>query len=89
MTKKEAIDTLKLMQAQVEWEYPMDYSVATDMAIAALAEEPTIEERKKGEWERKSFYDSTLICSECGIEGRWDFEYCPYCGADMRGEQDG
>ena len=39
MTKKEAIDTLKLMQAQVEWEYPMDYSVAIDMAIAALTEE--------------------------------------------------
>ena len=45
-------------------------------------------ERMNGEWERKSFYDSTPICSECGIEGRWDFEYCPYCGADMRGEQD-
>ena len=40
MTKKEAIDTLKLMQAQVEWEYPMDYSVAIDMAVAVLAEEP-------------------------------------------------
>jgi hypothetical protein len=42
VTKKEAIDTLKLMQAQVEWEYPMDYSVAIDMAIAALAERPDI-----------------------------------------------
>ena len=40
MTKKEAIDTLKLMQSQVEWEYPMDYAVAIDMAIAALSEEP-------------------------------------------------
>ena len=40
MTKKEAIDTLKLMQAQVEWEYPMDYAVAIDMAIAALGTRP-------------------------------------------------
>jgi hypothetical protein len=40
VTKKEAIDTLKLMQSQVEWEYPMDYAVAIDMAIAALSEEP-------------------------------------------------
>ena len=45
-----------------------------------------VTERENGEWERKSFYDSTPICSECGIEGRWDFEYCPYCGADMKGE---
>ena len=37
MTKKEAIDALKLMQAQIEWDYPMDYSVAIDMAIDALA----------------------------------------------------
>ena len=36
MKNAEAIQTLKLMQAQVEWEYPMDYAAAIDEAIKAL-----------------------------------------------------
>lgn len=36
MTNTEAIQTLKLMQAQVEWDYPMDYAAAIDEAIKAL-----------------------------------------------------
>ena len=36
MTNREAIEIIKLAQAQVEWEYPMDYAAAFDMAISAL-----------------------------------------------------
>lgn len=63
MTKKEAIDTLKLMQAQVEWDYPMDYAVAIDMAIAALAEET----------EQRSFSCSQkndMISRQAAIDGK-------------------
>lgn len=35
MTANEAIETLKLMQTQVEWDYPMDYAAAIDEAIKA------------------------------------------------------
>ena len=28
MTNTEAIETLELMQGQIEWDYPMDYAVA-------------------------------------------------------------
>lgn len=38
MTSKEAIETIKIAIAEVEWEYPMDYSVAFDKAIEALEE---------------------------------------------------
>ena len=40
MTKEECINTLKMAISEVEWEYPMDYAVAFDMAIKAL-EQPT------------------------------------------------
>ena len=36
MDNQEAIETIKLALSQIEWEYPMDYAVAFDMAISAL-----------------------------------------------------
>ena len=60
---------------------------------------PTIEVRKKGKWIRldkdnKFFVPHMLQCSECGNildkhgvnAGRGDANYCPNCGADMRGD---
>jgi Asp-tRNA(Asn)/Glu-tRNA(Gln) amidotransferase A subunit family amidase len=36
MTNQEAIKTIKIAIAEVEWNYPMDYAVAFEMAIEAL-----------------------------------------------------
>lgn len=36
MTSREAIDTIRTAIAQVEWDYPMNYATAFDMAIKAL-----------------------------------------------------
>ena len=36
MTNQEAIDIIKTAIAEVEWEYPMDYAAAFDMAVKAL-----------------------------------------------------
>jgi hypothetical protein len=36
MTNQEAIDIIKTAIAEVEWEYPMDYAAAFDMAVNAL-----------------------------------------------------
>lgn len=36
MTNEEAIETIKTAIAEVEWEYPMNYATAFDMAIEAL-----------------------------------------------------
>ena len=36
MTNKEAIETINIAIAEVEWDYPMDYTVAFEMAIDAL-----------------------------------------------------
>ena len=45
---------------------------------------PSIEpERKKGEWINHKNYDE---CSKCHCFTYVGFNYCPHCGADMRGE---
>lgn len=36
MTASEAIETIKVAIAEVEWDYPMEYAVAFEVAISAL-----------------------------------------------------
>jgi rRNA maturation endonuclease Nob1 len=79
MTNKEAIEVIKLALAQVEWDYPMDYAVAFDMAIKALEQEP-----KTGHWKDIPKYtDIAWECSECGRFTTLKHNYCPMCGAKM------
>lgn len=60
-----------------------------------IEQQPTIEERKKGKWEMKpdpyGFFEEIPVCSECGCttEMRKTYNFCPNCGADMRGEGNG
>lgn len=59
----------------------------------ALAQAPTIEERKTGKWHQRIYQKvEMMVCSECGNEfsydaetGVRDYNFCPNCGADMRG----
>lgn len=45
MTNAEAITALEMMQAQIEWDYPMEYAVAIDMAIEAIKEKEKMSEK--------------------------------------------
>ena len=97
MTREEATFFL----ANMDRRYMEDgMSEALDMAIKALEQlssyEQTInkltdaiskQEPKTGHWIDKHFDIAT--CSECGFKGGnyHVFNYCPNCGADMRGEE--
>ena len=59
MTKEEAIETIRMAIAHIEWEYPMDYAVAFDMAIEALNQPEIIRCKDCKHWERR----------ECGQYG--------------------
>lgn len=63
---------------------------------AALIEQITAEDVqtvRRGRWEKDEKRNSfEKFCSICKHEAYWDtdygqqlFDYCPYCGADMRG----
>ena len=82
-------------------EYDRVHIGAPGMARKLMEDAPTIEpERKKGKWlpDNNSLYEMRFVCSECKTsevvptigftkyEPIWDF--CPNCGADMRGEQE-
>lgn len=82
MTREEAIKALR------DRTNPMMQYEALGMAIEAL-------ERKRGEWvvnyDEDCPYDGIWICSACNyirsIEDISSINYCPNCGADMRGDE--
>lgn len=51
-------------------------------SISEVVNAPTIEERPKGKW----ILDSIgCYCSECKKHVDATTDYCPFCGADMKG----
>ena len=67
--------------------------------VRLLMELPSVQpERKTGHWipqddNKRTAYATTAMyyfpnCSECGHAGSLDMNFCPNCGADMRGEQE-
>ena len=46
MTPQEAIEIIKIAIAEVEWNYPMNYAIAFEMAIEALKKQMPINETK-------------------------------------------
>ena len=78
MTKEEAITVLNMIEAHGSLAIQ-----AKDMAINALKEPRT------GHW--IDHQDGRWIyakCSECGKVQDAKSNFCPYCGADMRGVEE-
>ena len=86
MTREEAIKLIGGMKSDLNDFYDYDDLTALDMAISALSE-------NKGEWTewkgRNGRYLGIPICSNCHtgfpIVAK-DYNFCPNCGADMRGD---
>lgn len=84
MTAKEAIKTIQVAIAEVEWEYPLDYSVAFKTAIEALEKQipkkPVVVDEEyifeKDEWEKD--YE----CPSCGNPYA-DDSFCSCCGQKL------
>ena len=80
MNLKEAIKTLELAKAEVEWNYPMDYAVAIDEAIKAM--EKQIPKKPVSKYK---YRDGENVCPSCETENRcrivmfWE-KFCPDCG---------
>lgn len=85
ISRQAAIDALLGITA-------MRNTIPLDSAIFNIKKLPSAQpERKKGEWIRND--NGTYSCSVCQSwipkEQHNYARYCLYCGADMRGEQDG
>lgn len=92
MTGEEAIEWLIQIKDKYihdgDEQFDAKRKEALGMAIEALKSD-----RPKGEWINRSLnilYPAfeRYTCSVCG-EHSYSYDFCPNCGADMRGEQDG
>ena len=84
--RQDAISALKALEESAPTAQHVSAIFDCEDTIRAL---PSAEpERKKGHWIDTDNYYQRWKCSECGYHTR-DAEpnYCPHCGADMRGDQ--
>lgn len=85
MTKSELIEYVRMCEKNVEnamWR--VDQQAKN---VEKLLKES---ERKKGHWKADGI---AMVCDQCGKklvveQGDADMNYCPHCGADMRGEEE-
>lgn len=78
MTIQEAIEALEVAKAEVEWNYPMNYTVALDIAIKAMNKQIA-----KKPLHTTSFFDEDYDYCPCCKKIIRDFEnlrICSYCG---------
>ena len=97
MTNEKAIMCLEDMKIKVPIpkaaKQARENNEALDVAIKALQSA----EPKRGKWIKTARWGRVYYCDQCrnyldfdGVNaGRGSTNFCPNCGADMRGEQDG
>lgn len=71
MTNEEAIGIIEVAKAECEWNAPIDYYIAFDMAIRALRKQIPRKCVKK---------DGYFVCSICRKLVVYDDAYCCNCG---------
>jgi hypothetical protein len=92
MTPEKTIDTIKIAQAEVEWNYPMDYIEAFDEAVNALEKQIPKNPIFSGDgyWNGELVYD-TWNCPNCDKDYEVDYDkydYCPNCGQRINWENE-
>lgn len=94
MTREEAIKTLRTLWRETNDRW---YEETYNMAIEALERTPSaaVQPVQRGHWQEAK--TRTYGIYECDVCKGWtyipneprDYKFCPRCGADMRGEQNG
>lgn len=85
---------MRLIDADKLIENKFKNDISYNAFCSLVKRQPVVKERKKGKWIKMSDADGIYwACSECGediprTESIDKKNYCPNCGADMRGDND-
>lgn len=86
MTNEEAVKVIKsecYVANLLNLDRTRMINTALDKAVEALEGS-----RLKGEWRTCYSPGSTVRCSNCWKSFRTEWDFCPNCGADMRGDSE-
>ena len=80
MEPEEAIKILEVAKAECEWDAPLEYQAAFELAISALEKQIPM---KTLPYEMGLDGKIEIPCGNCGssLDGIWD--YCPFCGQEI------
>ena len=96
MNEKENLNVDAILQGLVRAKYDAisDYSKeriqnGIKLIIELANYNASAESRKTGKWlQINAGYYDYVKCSQCGETLVWGKNFCPNCGADMRGEEE-
>jgi len=83
----------RILREEATAHYPTAFHVGLYAAARVIDSIPAADVRPvvRGRWIRPTRVPDSMLdeCSVCGFDtGAYTFNFCPNCGADMRGEQD-
>ncbi len=78
MTPKEAVETIKIAIAEVEWNYPINYAAAFEKAIEALEKQIPKKPLNKT-MEYNGDYGECPCCGRC-VSDFYELTRCKTCG---------
>ena len=95
ISRQQAIDGMCELSKQCRFDLGVS-KVEAYNAVEMLRKLPPIQP-KRGKWIKTARWGRVYYCNQCrnyldfdGVNaGRGSTNFCPNCGADMRGEQDG
>ena len=80
MTNEEAINTIKVAIGEVEWNYPLDYTMALEFAISAIKKQiPKVAEHEDGVWSICPCCGGS-VCNDTEHAVNKEVSYCEHCG---------
>lgn len=85
MNNQEAIDIIRVAIAEIEWNYPMEYAAAFDMAIEALEKQVAVEpvSLRSPAWS-SPWCSGMYFCGKCKYPVRKHDNYCSQCGRKVK-----
>ena len=88
MTPEKAITTLELAISEVEWNYPLDISIALETAIETLKKQ--IPRKPKVSFQLGFYWCPDCECAiKMKIEkSKKNISYCPFCAQALEGGED-
>lgn len=84
MTLNEIIENIKMMIAEIEWDYPAEYAAALEEASVLLEKQiPKVPYVIAGRYFNSDLICDIWVCSDCNSEYELEterYDYCPNCG---------